>query len=526
MRTPPRRLGRPAAVGLSIVLLAACPPALVAAPNEFLPVGDPLEAELRVLDLLHSSGLADRMRLPHAGIRPLQRAEVQGPGSPVASPDPVRAISLARLERALARDARADWPAPPLASTPRLFTWTGDGATRLEFSGALEGGIDWRDGGADAASGTGAHARIGAQLDHWLAFTHLEIAEVDDARTFADPIVSGSDVITHTEETYLAYTGDGGRWNAQFGRSRWHFGPGDEGSLALSRTSAPMTGLALRGRLEGLRLDGIALSATLEQTAGEQLAAHRLEWQAADGLRLGLTETARYQGDGWEPLYAVGLIPYVLVQRLQHQDEPDSLDAVRNNVMIAFDAAWRIADGTRVYAEWLVDDMHAKTDDNPNKYAWQVGWEGAWRFGNGRVTWGGEYTRLSRYVYTSFFGRDYAHQQQPLGFPTGPDSRRVRVRVAWDPVVAWQLFGAAGQTDQGENEIDEPFLPGSPQTEPGTFEGVVERAREIEAGVRWWPASGVDLAVVGGWRWLDDAGHVPGATDDELRAAVAFRLTR
>jgi hypothetical protein len=510
---------------MSILLLVAGARDPRAAPTEFLPVGDPLESELRVLDLLDSRPLADRIRLPHLGMRPLERAEAQGAGGPVEAPGPVRAISLARLERGLERDARPDWAPSSFRSTPRLFTWAEDDQ-RLELSGAAEGRIDWSDGDADVASGTGAHARIGVQLERWLAFTHLEIAEVDDAQTFADPIVTDSDIIAHTEETYLAYTGARGLWNVQLGRSRWHLGPGDEASLTLSKTAPAMTGLAMRGRLEGLRLDAMALSATLESSAGEQLAAHRLEWQARDGLRLGLTETARYQSERWDPLYVIGLIPYVLVQRLQHHDEPDSLDALRNNVMIGFDAAWRITDGWRAYGEWLVDDLHAETNDNPNKYAWQLGAEGAWGLGAGRLTGGAEVTRLSRYVYTSFFGRDYALHDQPLGYPTGPDSRRMRVRIGWDPSIDWQVFGAVAQTDQGENELDEPFIPGSPRPDPGTFEGVVERTREIEAGVRWWPASGVDVAVMGGWRWIDDTGHVPGAGDDGMRAAFAFRFTR
>jgi hypothetical protein len=102
----------------------------------------------------------------------------------------------------------------------------------------------------------------------------------------------------------------------------------------------------------------------------------------------------------------------------------------------------------------------------------------------------------------------------------------VRVRVAWDPSVDWQVFGTVAQTHQGENDLDEPFVPGSPRIEPGTFEGIVERSREIELGVRWWPASGVDLAVLGGWRRLDDAGHVAGVAEDEVRGGVAVRLTR
>src|SRR2546426_3203414 len=36
-----------------------------------------------------------------------------------------------------------------------------------------------------------------------------------------------------------------------------------------------------------------------------------------------------------------------------------------------------------------------------------------------------------------------------------------------------------------------------------TFEGVLETTRELEVGVRWWPASGVNVEVTGGYRWVE-----------------------
>jgi hypothetical protein len=55
---------------------------------------------------------------------------------------------------------------------------------------------------------------------------------------------------------------------------------------------------------------------------------------------------------------------------------------------------------------------------------------------------------------------------------------------------------------------------------------VVERTRTAEAGVRWWPASGVDVTLLGGWREIEDAGHVAGATEDGFHAALELRLVR
>jgi hypothetical protein len=505
----------------------AAPAVASATPDEALPVRDPIHAELRVLDLYGSRTLDDRFRLPHLGTLPLQRHQLQGEGAPIAPGDPVRRIALARLERLLGRDpVPGRMPDPEHPPTPRLIAYAATDRERIEFSGGAEGAGETFDDRSRFTTGTGLHLRSAIGLDRWLVYSHFFAGQVDDARRFADPIFPGNDMIVHTEDTYLAYTAVDGAWNGRFGRSRWHWGPGEEGSLVLSGSAPALTGLSLGAHFVKIRVDVIALNATLDQAAGEQLAAHRLEWQPIDALRLGATEAARYRSEVWQPLYLVGAIPYVLVQRFLVQDSPDSSGVLRNNVLFAFDASWRIADGTRVYGEFLIDDLHARTNDNPNKLAWQLGWEGAGSFVGQRLTWGGELTRVWRHVYTSFFGREHSTQGEPLGFPTGPDARRLRLRGAWDPSVDWQVFGRVTLTDRGENRLGRPYVPGDPRPEPGSFEGVVERTREIEAGLRWWPASGVDLSVAGGYRKIDDAGHVPGAVSRGALGMVVVRLTR
>ena len=44
--------------------------------------------------------------------------------------------------------------------------------------------------------------------------------------------------------------------------------------------------------------------------------------------------------------------------------------------------------------------------------------------------------------------------------------------------------------------------------------------------VRLWPRAGVDVAVFGGYRWVENAGHVTGVDDDGATAAIALRLLR
>ena len=514
-------------VALALALHLARPHTVVATPLEFLPVGDPLEAELRILDVLGPAWPGRPLRLPRTGMRPLQRFELDSLPLPGDVPRLAHRVSLVRLQRVLAREADPGSPEAAGPVTQRFYQRRYADGARFELSVGAEGAGEVASGRVRYLSDTGLHGRLALQTDRWLVFSHLVAGHQDTARSFSDPLFPGTDVIIYSGESYVGYSGAGGRWGMQLGRSRWHWGPGEEGSLLLSKTAVPLTGLALHARLEPLRADGMAFSATLENSEGEQLAAHRLEWQPWDGLRLGLSEAARYQADFWRPLYLVGVIPYILVQRMHIQDEPTRADANRNNIVIGADVAWRVAPGTRVYAEWLADDMHVLGRiDNPSTYAYQLGWDGVGTFRGTRLVWGGEYTRVTRFVYTSDFGRDFVAQGRPLGFPVAPDARRMRVRASWDLSPAWQVSSVATRTQKGENTLAEPFVPGSEGGDGSSLEGVVEETRELEASLRWWPAGGVDVAISAGYRWVDAAGHLEGACTRGAHAGIAFRLTR
>lgn len=511
---------------IALALLVAAP--VSAAPAQYLTVGDPIEDELRLLDLFPRAVLQDRLRLPHLGTRPIQLFELQGAGAEVAGARPEVALSVARLERFLGRDPSSTFVASPAhPATPRLYQRSHGDGELFEASMGLEGTLLSRkeDAGSAVVSASGIHGRMAVGFDRWLAYTHQVFGRFADGQTFADPIVANTDILVLTEETYLSCTAPSGRWVVSFGRGRTHWGPGQEGSLILSRTSAPITALTLRGTLASFRLTGMVINATLRQAAGEQLSAHRFEWEPIDGLRIGGTEAVRYQSPTWDWLYAAGVLPYAVASRLVIQDEPGA-PSLRNNILTGIDVAWRIAPGARVYGELAVDDLHSETSANPDKIAWQAGWEGAGMVRGQRLSWGGEVTRVWRYVYTSFFGRSFEAQGRTLGFPTGPDSRRARVRVVWDPSPDWQGMARVTQTDQGENDLDEPYFPGTPRTDPSAFEGVVERSREVELGVRWWPATGIDLAMRGAWRTFDNRDHVPGAGGHEFMAAVEVHLVR
>lgn len=503
-------------------MLVLCFPLTAAAhPWSDLEVGDPLEDEVRILDLYPGAAPA------RFHTRPLVRHALF-PDSAAAPGEGPAALARLRIDRALWRD-REGPPAPgPRGATPYLVRADDlDSGARFELSAGIEGAWLTNPDTSRFADRSGLHLRGALGIDHWVVQAHWVVGQIDHAREFADPIVAGKDLLATADQALIAYHADDDRWGARFGRQRFHWGPGRAGAMILSETSAPLTALAFHGAILHGRLSAMAVSATLAPAAGRQLAAHRIEWQARDGLRLGVSEAAIYHAPGWRPLYLAGLLPYTVAQRLDAQDEPDTSGTLRNNVMVSTDGSWRIAPGTRVYAEVLIDDLHAKTRSNPDKFGFRVGWDGAGTALGARLSWNGEYARLTRFVYTSFFGAQAVAQGRPIGDPAGPDTHRLTLFFACDPSEDFQLSLDAERLEQGESGLGVAFVPGSGSApDPWSHAGVVETTRAIGGGLRWWPAAGVDVGVHGTYRRRENAGHVDGRTRDGGEAAVVVRLTR
>ena len=513
-------------VRLGVLALVFLPLVAAAHPASDLEVGDALEDEVRILDLYPGAGAPARFHT-----RPLVRAALfadstaDSTGGPLAFP---AALARLRIDRALWRD-RPGPPAPgPRGATPYLVRADDvDSGARFELSAGVEGTWFTDPDTSRFLDRSGLHLRGAMGIDHWLVQAHWVVGQIDHAREFADPIVAGRDLLATADQALIAYHADDDRWGARFGRQRFHWGPGRAGAMILSETSAPLTALEFHGAIAHGRLSAVAVSATLAPGAGRQLAAHRIEWQARDGLRLGVSEAAVYHAPGWRPLYLAGLLPYTVAQRLDAQDEPDSASTLRNNVMVAADGSWRIAPGTRVYAEALIDDLHAKTGANPDKLGFLVGWDGAGVALGTRLSWNGEYARLTRFVYTSFFGAEAVAQGRPIGYPTGPDSHLLTLSLACDPNEDFQLSLDAERLEQGESGLDVSYTPGpSSPPDPWSHAGVVETARAIGAGLRWWPAAGIDLGVHGAYRKRENADHVAGRTRDGGEVSVVVRLSR
>ncbi len=321
----------------------------------------------------------------------------------------------------------------------------------------------------------------------------LFAAEIEDARSFADPLVAGTDLILHEEEATVSARVAGLRLRA--GRDRHHWGPGVSGTLLLSSSGEPFNFLEYQIRLAD-RLRFVALTGATNLHQRRYVAAHRLSWSPRANLNIGLAEGARYEAGGPHLLYMLGFLPYTLIERLDFQDSSgdSTRQAQRNNVMWAVDATWAVRPGWLLYGEILADDIATESSAMPTRGGYQLGttlapiWHG-WDW-----TLGAEYTRVSNYTYSVYYQDlcrcNWEHQGYPLGYKDGPDVENVLLRCNVDPHPAWggRLWGR--RVRKGEGRIGRPWKPEESGCEPGddpdcgpvdawTLSGLVEKTTAL-----------------------------------------------
>jgi Capsule assembly protein Wzi len=525
--------------GLAAVLLLACVATAQAhgrtprtGPVEWIPVRDPIQREI---EFLRASGLADTAAA--FTTRPLDRRTAAAVVARARrlhplSPDP----SLPRLEREFGREL-VEWGYPaPQGYTPPLAT------------------IDEPDDDEDDDKDDGMRARIFGYADATLRVTkdltefedrsrfggrmnlttggvllHLDAyaGKVERAREFSDQLVTDSEFIAYTEDTYGSIAGHG--LDATLGRMGFAWGPGSTGSLLWSQDADPVTALSL-GATMFRHFRATALLGDVDASQGARIAAHRIEWFPSPRLTVGLAEAARFTSDTWEPLYLVPLLPYTWVQRILAHDQLDRPGAlpgdVRNNVMAALDASWVARPGVVLYGEFLLDDQGLRVSGSPTRIGYQAGVLGSTMIAPGRLSGRLEYSRVHRYVYAVFYGDDFIHHGKPIGYPAGPDSRTLFAEARFSPCESFEYSVGARQLDLGEGRLGEFFDPDSGAATGSALSGVVERSRSLGAEARYWPRDGVDFSLAASRTWVANAGHVPDLDARRWAIRVGVRLRK
>src|SRR6185503_11974653 len=113
---------------------------------------------------------------------------------------------------------------------------------------------------------------------------------------------------------------------AAAGYDMFRWGPGRRGTLLLSDAAGSMGFLSFAHTLLG-RVTATALSGQISRADRKFLAAHRIEAAVSPRLTIGIAEAVRYPSDGVDLLYASGLIPYAIVERIHIRDA--DTDSVR-----------------------------------------------------------------------------------------------------------------------------------------------------------------------------------------------------
>ena len=502
------------------------------APPVALPVADPLYDDLRALvarRVIAIPGLTARPRstfaLAPALASALARAETLGAGQRA---DPV----LARVAAALADPLRATGIDSTARPRPVLLQ-AGNLGSRFQVSGFARFQAEASpDRGFVLTDSTRAGFRFS-----WIVwpnlhlFEELYVADVAGGREFADPLVADTDIIIFQDRVYA---GLHTRYaDVILGRDRLGWGPGAKGSLLLSETSRPFTHLRLeRDFLDG-RVHAVVVNGVLSQAERRYVAFHRLEWQVSRQLRIAAAEGARYNADGFEPLYLVGIVPYPLVGRLLERDNASraSDELVRNNVIWDLDASYFLFHGAEIYGELLLDDIGTETSETPTRLAYQLGGLLVRDLHAFPLTLRGEWTRVWRYVYSVFYGADFVHEGIPLGYPQGPDSRGVRLAGTVEARPGLELGALGERIDRGEDALgvfwdpDDPALAGA---DASRFGGTVERQWRLLGTARWRPSYPIPVEAILelGGAWVRNSGHQAGEERSGMTGRFVLGIER
>ncbi len=517
---------------LAIILLAAGlftfgfgvnPTPAAAQPAEFLEARSPLYQDLEAL-------FARRLVTGIAVYsRPLARADIAGALLTAWRQDHAIEADLhfQRLTRELAREFHEmGWEPQADETGPSIDVGTRDQRFRASLAAHALGDYDeTRDPRWRMRDESSLSARMGLQLwPGFGAYEEIGVTRIRGQREFIDAVALHSDVEVALLRGELI--GRVGRLTGAAGYDYFRWGPGLSGTLLLSDAAGPMASILLQGSLRGrVAVTGSALSAALSPADRAYHAAHRLEVEIAPRLTLGLAEAVRYSGDGIDLLYAVGIIPYTLIERIRIREaSADSLrPAERANVMASADVAWRASPGLTLYGEVLLDDFATKNKDMPNRFGYQIGFRSERPFGPHYVHFLGEYTRVRNYTYSVGYGENFIHRGRPLGYFLGPDVENVAIETAYDLSRDWQLKWSGNFANHGAGRLGVPWTTGQGGVSSG-LSGVVESRREVWGDTRWIPRDNVDLSAGLGFRRVGNEGNEIGADREAWLARFAANL--
>ncbi|HEY7479798.1 MAG TPA: hypothetical protein VH680_04725 [Gemmatimonadales bacterium] len=310
-----------------------------------------------------------------------------------------------------------------------------------------------------------------------------------------------------------------------YGQMDRNWGPVGIEGIGLSDYGYNDTELGFEVGVDALRLVGLArwLEDARDSTGARvhrYFFAHRLGSRIGERFRFGVWETTVLAGTDreFDGRYRNPLSLLLLANQF-------GLGA-DGNVMLGFDAAYRIGKGTTVEAQVGLDDIQYENAPPetryPNRWAFTVAAHGPL---GSRLAWRALYTQASSLAFRTLnpfenftdggvgLGRNFA------------DMDRVTLTVTIPAGTRWLLTPELTLQRQGEGEINDPF-PASPEEAgalPQLFIGTVERTWRAAMAVsgRQGP---LDLRASAGVHHVVNAGHQAGRTDNRFEGRLQATL--
>lgn len=320
------------------------------------------------------------------------------------------------------------------------------------------------------------------------ALTDITLEKIEDSNPLGDSVVKHSPWYLSSNEAYISYRTAGIDLAAGLLRNRW--GPGRSGTLLLSDDALAVPGFFM-GRTFGRRARFVAFTGALHHPENRWMSAHRFEIRIGDRFVWGVHEAAVYTSTGLDPLYAVGLVPYAMVQRILDRttDEGPLGDVTRhrNNLLVGTDVTWRPLGGWRVNGELLIDDLATESSSQPDRLGFLGGVSWAGPALGSTADFRAEFAKVYQYTYSVFYGADLIRDGVPLGYSRGPDVEHALVQFERDFGVDLELGVGWEMTRKGEGIPGEPWDPndGQSRNAGATLSGVVETEHFPHVRGRW-----------------------------------------
>jgi len=356
-------------------------------------------------------------------------------------------------------------------------------------------------------------------------FEDIYVGKITHGQLYGEELFSLKDVLIFSDRFYVSLRAP--FLDLELGRDKVRWGPGYTGTLLLS-DGAPTYTILYAGKTLGRRVKVSAVSGILDPEEGKYLAGHRIEIAPWNRIQLGFAETAIYHSQFVEPLYAISLIPFTLVERILHRDSRYTGidDPLRNNVSVSADFVVRAHSGVSFYGELMVDDWAEETSKRPTKLAYQLGTRASLPAGRRNVNAIAELTRVWNYTYSTsyshFYDRDQSHQGVPLGYLLGPDSKRIFLELSYDASRDFELGLTWDETLKGEGSLQNPWREEMGSVDADKLSGIVETRRALSPFVRWLPRDNFLVEASAGLKQIKNENHAKSGT--ESSALFSFRL--